>query len=360
MKLQYQLNLYLALIKKGYYSFATFKEEKKQIEKNIKNNNLNDPDKVKLLINESVSSYKEKYKMHFAFILLLFNLLYFTLEQIVVSNGSNVSSYNALFFEIGFCLVFCVFLFYALLTFKKRNQLDFILIFSFIITFYVNSYSLVLLHSDLKGEYTSYQYLFPMIFKGRINTYFSLTAINLLTSITFFFLFNFLKRRKRNSKSNINTEQVPSSKKFNRATLINLILVFAYALFQQVLIADPILEAYVPLVFFILYLPYILYLLIAFQKRKSIDFILITITFICISFDTFYPLYLAKIPEGFSSKVSPFLSPIFPPFIYSYSYIYNDVFYGIKYGIYLGFLNFLINLIVFILSLIKAKRKAID
>ena len=94
MKLQYQLSLYIALIKKGYYSLATFKKAKKQIEENI-NNNLENPDKIKFLINESVSLYKDKYKMHFAFFLLLFNLLYFCVEQIVVSNGSNVSSYNA-------------------------------------------------------------------------------------------------------------------------------------------------------------------------------------------------------------------------------------------------------------------------
>ena len=110
MKLQYQLSLYIALIKKGYYSLATFKEAKKQIEENI-NNNLENPDKIKFLINESVSLYKDKYKMHLAFFLLLFNLLYFCVEQIVVSNGSNVSSYNALFLKLVFVLFFVHFYF---------------------------------------------------------------------------------------------------------------------------------------------------------------------------------------------------------------------------------------------------------
>ena len=77
MKLQYQISLYLALMKKGYYSITTFKEAKKQIEENIKSNNLEDTDEIKLLINESVSSYKKNIKciLHSSFFFLIFFIL---------------------------------------------------------------------------------------------------------------------------------------------------------------------------------------------------------------------------------------------------------------------------------------------
>ena len=364
MKLQYQLSLYIALIKKGYYSLATFKKAKKQIEENI-NNNLENPDKIKFLINESVSLYKDKYKMHFAFFLLLFNLLYFCVEQIVVSNGSNVSSYNALFFEISFCLVFCAFLFYAFLTFKKRNQLDFIFVFSSLVTFLINIFYINKIQANLCGPSYEYKYYFPMVYQlwnsvSPVFTYISLSAVNLLASITIFFLFKHYKRRKIDIDNKFNSKTTLESAKFNRSILVNLILIFMYTISQQICINALIIETVLPEIFFVVHIPYLVYLLITFNKRKKIDYVLALLTLIFITFDTYYSGFVAKVPEGFSYKVSPSFSPIFPPFIYSYSYIYKGVLYEVKYGIYLGTLNFLINLIVFILSLIKTKIKAID
>ena len=257
---------------------------------------------------------------------------------------------------------------YGLITFKKRNQLDFILLFLTYASFFIDA----LLWSDISFKYydnASFDsnYLFIST-AGNIylnngdvrNVFSSSLLVAFILSIIFFLIFLYLKRKHKVENNDdltatTNSKDITKTKKFSPFLLTILILIFLDALSQNILFNYYFTIRIISLLFFFGFLIIGLFMLFKYKKLGKLDFASIYILIFISFFDWLNPAIFSLFEEKIDTCVMPenLERIIALPFFASYHEDYNWCYTGEAYVIFFSTIAFIIILGMFIYDVIK-------
>ncbi len=368
MKKSYLIYLYFTLSKKGYYDKVTFVNEKARIENAIAKDKLTNKKDIYELIKTSINKKEDRYKFHFAILIILFEFVYLFVQQFFLIGPSIFNNLNMFILLVLFFVLFSILLIYALITFKKRNSLDFVLLFITFITFFIDSLSYSPILTSYYGNdsfVSKYIFLSTAINVsidggGITHVYISSLLFSFILSIIYFIVIYFIKRKERlNNITKIKENNTSSLKRFNPFLLMLVIIIFVDSLIQNILFDYYFLNRLTGFFFSAILTIIAFIMLFRFNKHKRIDFISIYFLIVATYFDWISPTFSYKLEGNIYPQPIPdtLNRIIILPFFVNYHDISAWQYYGEKYIVFISTFAFLIMLGVFIYDLVKRKKE---